>query len=285
MPQGRKLPDLFQTGGFEEFASPIDSDWSSFPRTLVVFGSDEVFLAYLPAIIRKCREDHVELETYVGKGRHCYCAKGILPEAHAGRERIYAFLCGERRPWETMSEDLIEDLNRNQQGELDAVIMYRMLADRMDSETDANAMRRLADDELRHARIFRKLTGVKKVPGRTQGDAVCLLYRTMGKAKLFRLMARGEYAAVNRYSALSVLFPQLEEVMEDEQKHGDALMGLCTSDCDGGAAVAGSQGREEGRGKGSGTAGFRQSACRDGHVGEGCKIYPGHPEAGRGQKP
>lgn len=278
-------PDLFQTGGFEEFASPIDSDWSSFPRTLVVFGSDEVFLAYLPAIIRKCREDHVELETYVGKGRHCYCAKGILPEAHAGRERIYAFLCGERRPWETMSEDLIEDLNRNQQGELDAVIMYRMLADRMDSETDANAMRRLADDELRHARIFRKLTGVKKVPGRTQGDAVCLLYRTMGKAKLFRLMARGEYAAVNRYSALSVLFPQLEEVMEDEQKHGDALMGLCTSDCDGGAAVAGSQGREEGRGKGSGTAGFRQSACRDGHVGEGCKIYPGHPEAGRGQKP
>lgn len=25
-------PDLFQTGGFEEFASPIDSDWSSFPR-------------------------------------------------------------------------------------------------------------------------------------------------------------------------------------------------------------------------------------------------------------
>ena len=160
-----------------------------------------------------------------------------------------------------------------------------MLADRMDSETDANAMRRLADDELRHARIFRKLTGVKKVPGRTQGDAVCLLYRTMGKAKLFRLMARGEYAAVNRYSALSVLFPQLEEVMEDEQKHGDALMGLCTSDCDGGAAVAGSQGREEGRGKGSGTAGFRQSACRDGHVGEGCKIFPGHPEAGRGQKP
>jgi hypothetical protein len=51
----------------------------------------------------------------------------------------------------------------------------------------------------------------------------------VGKAKLFPLMARGEYAAVNRYSALSVLYPQLEAVIEDEQKHGDALMELARS--------------------------------------------------------
>lgn len=218
--------DIFKTGGFREFASPIESDWTGFPRTLVIFGSDEVFLGYLPGIIEKCKEDGVELETYVGKGCHCFSAAGFLPEAHPGRERIYAFLRGERHPEEQISDDLRDVLNKNQQGELDAVIMYRMLADRMESERDAAAMRRLANDELRHARVFRSITGDKRNPDRTQGDMICMLYRILGKERLFRLMAKGEYAAANGYASLAIVFPQLKSVLQDEQKHGDALMGL-----------------------------------------------------------
>lgn len=85
-------PEIFKTGGFAEFASPVEQDWKGFPRMLVLFGKDEVFLGYLPGIRRKCREDNVELETFVGPGCHCFCKAGRLPEAGAGRARIYAFL-------------------------------------------------------------------------------------------------------------------------------------------------------------------------------------------------
>lgn len=218
--------DLFKTGGFEEFGSPVENDWHGFPRTLALFGIDEVFLGYLPGIRERCRRDGVELETFIGKGYHCFSLRGILPEAHPGRERIYAFLRGERHPEDAISEELRKDLNQNQQGELNAVIMYRMLADRMDSEKDAAAMRRLAADELRHARIFRSITKDIRRPDRTQGDLMCLLHRILGKDRLFRLMAQGEYSAAKRYTALTIVYPQLESVMNDETRHGDALMGL-----------------------------------------------------------
>ncbi len=221
-----RRPDIFKTGGFEEFASPIETDWHGFPRTLVVFGTDEVFLSYLPGIRKKCKKDGVELETFVGKGCHCFSAAGFLPEAQIGRERIYAFLRGEENPDKVVSDEILEELDKYQQGELDAVIMYLMLADRMDSKEDDAAMRRLAADELRHAKIFRSITGVKKKPDRTQGDMICGMYRLMGRERLFRLMAKGEYSAGKGYAPLTAIFPRLESVRKDEQKHGDALMGL-----------------------------------------------------------
>lgn len=218
--------DIFQSGGFEEFASPIDADWHGFPPTLAVFGTDEVFLAYLPGMIEKCRKDGVELETYVGKGCHCYCAKGILPEAHEGRERIYAYLRGVRRPEEKLSSDLKEELRRNQKKELDAVVMYRMLADRMGPGKEAEALRRLAADERRHAKAFEKITGKKEKPDRLQADAICLMYQTLGKERLFRLMAKGENDAACRYVPLGILFPQIERIRQEEQKHAQALLSL-----------------------------------------------------------
>lgn len=84
--------EIFRTGGFDEFASPIEQDWKGFPKMLLIFGRDEVFIGYLQSIERKCREDGVELETFVGAGCHCFSAAGILPEAKAGRARIYEFL-------------------------------------------------------------------------------------------------------------------------------------------------------------------------------------------------
>ncbi len=221
-----RRPDIFKTGGFEEFASPIETDWHGFPRTLAIFGSDEVFLGYLPSIIKKCRDDNVELETYVGKGCHCFSKAGFLPESRFGRRRIYAFLRGERNPDDTFSAEIREELNRNQQGELNAVLMYRMLAARMDSEKDAAAMTRLSQDELRHAKIFRGLSKEKRRPDRSQGDLICLIYRMLGKERLFKLMAAGEYAAAEGYKTLIPLFPELESVRQDEKKHGDALMNM-----------------------------------------------------------
>ena len=88
----RNHTDLFRYGGFYEFMNPIDQDWKDFPKMLVLFGEDEVFSAFLESIILKAEKDDVSLETYVGKGCHCFSAVSFLPEAKEGRKIIYDFL-------------------------------------------------------------------------------------------------------------------------------------------------------------------------------------------------
>lgn len=119
-----------------------------------------------------------------------------------------------------------KELNRNQFGEQAAVEMYRMLAKRMADPKDAAAMERLAGDEARHAFAFRALTGDGVPKFRLLGVGVTALYRLVGKKTLFRLLAKGEYAAEKGYRHLIPQFPELDAVRSDEGKHGDALMKL-----------------------------------------------------------
>ena len=55
-------------------------------------------------------------------------------------------------------------LLKAQQGELDAVLMYRALADTVKSEADAEVFRRLAAEEGGHAAVFKALTGATLKP-------------------------------------------------------------------------------------------------------------------------
>ncbi len=87
-----EYPEIFKDGGYKDFASPIEQSWIGYPKMLFLFGEDEVFLAYLPSIQKKCEEDRVNFEIYVGKGCHCFSAAGFLPESKPGRNKIYQFL-------------------------------------------------------------------------------------------------------------------------------------------------------------------------------------------------
>ena len=71
-----------------------------------------------------------------------------------------------------------------------------------------------------------KITGKKEKPDRLQADAICLMYQTLGKERLFRLMAKGENDAACRYVPLGILFPQIERIRQEEQKHAQALLSL-----------------------------------------------------------
>ncbi|MBR2521961.1 MAG: alpha/beta hydrolase fold domain-containing protein [Coriobacteriales bacterium] len=84
--------DIFDSGGFDELASPIDQSWMGFPRLFVLYGGDEVFLAYLPALLEKCKAEGVELSVYVGKGGHSFSAVESLPEHKIGRQKVFEFL-------------------------------------------------------------------------------------------------------------------------------------------------------------------------------------------------
>ena len=52
------------------------------------------------------------------------------------------------------------------------------------------------------------------------------LYRLLGKKRLYKLIAKGEYAAAVGYEHLIADFPDVESVKNDEKRHGDIVSGL-----------------------------------------------------------
>ena len=117
-------------------------------------------------------------------------------------------------------------LLKSQQGELDAVKMYNALAGVVKDSRDAETFRQLAAEEGRHAAVFKAMTNEVLGPKSTKAILIPLLYRIIGKKKLYPIIAQKEYDAVKKYEPVAARFPEVESVKNDEQRHGDTVLGL-----------------------------------------------------------
>lgn len=126
----------------------------------------------------------------------------------------------------TITENERKVLLKAQQGELDAVKMYNALAKTVRDPKDAETFRQLAVEEGRHAAVFKALTGQVLRPGSAKAILLPILYRIIGKKKLYPIIARGEYDAVKKYEPVAARFPEVESVKNDEQRHGDTVLAL-----------------------------------------------------------
>ena len=125
-----------------------------------------------------------------------------------------------------MDQAELKTLLKAQQGELDAVLMYQALAAKVKNQNDAETFRRLAAEEGGHAAVFKKLTGRTLKPKKTMAVALPILYRLLGRKRLYPLIAKGEYDADRNYAPLVERFPEVQSVKDDEKRHGDTVMGL-----------------------------------------------------------
>lgn len=117
-------------------------------------------------------------------------------------------------------------LLKSQQGELDAVLMYKALAKKVKDPKDAETFDRLAVEEGHHAAVFRKLTNQVLKPKKTKAILLPLLYTILGRKRLYKMIAQGEYAAFETYQPVVDRFPEVESVKNDEKRHGDTVMQL-----------------------------------------------------------
>ena len=125
-----------------------------------------------------------------------------------------------------MTDEARKTLIKAQQGELDGVETYLMLAEVVYNEDDVKAFKELAADEGRHAAVFKNITGEVLKPNKTQAFAVAVLYSLLGKKILYPLIAKFEYAAIPGYEELMKDYPEVESVKNDEKRHGDTLNSL-----------------------------------------------------------
>ena len=113
-----------------------------------------------------------------------------------------------------------------QQGELDAVKMYNALAKVVKDTKDAETFRQLAAEEGHHAAVFKALTNEVLKPKSTKAIVIPILYRVIGKKRLYPIIAQREYDAVRKYEPVAAKFPEVESVKNDEQRHGDTVLAL-----------------------------------------------------------
>jgi rubrerythrin len=123
------------------------------------------------------------------------------------------------------SEDM-KVLLKAQQGELDAVLMYNALADKVKDEKDAATFRQLAAEEGHHASVFKAMTNQTLKPKKTLATFLPILYKIIGRKKLYPIIAKGEYEAVKTYAPVVEKFPEVKSVQSDEKRHGDTVLAL-----------------------------------------------------------
>ena len=125
-----------------------------------------------------------------------------------------------------MTHEQYNELLRSQQGELNAVLMYQRLAKVVRTEREREAFLQLAREEGRHASVFHAYTKEVLKPKKTMARIMPLLYYILGKKRLYKLIAKGEYDAAIGYEHLIMDFPEVESVKNDEKRHGDIVSEL-----------------------------------------------------------
>ncbi len=125
-----------------------------------------------------------------------------------------------------MTQEQHKELLRSQQGELDAVLMYQRLAKVVKSEKERDAFLQLAKEEGRHASVFHAYTHEPLKPKKTKSLFMPMLYYLLGKKRLYKLIARGEYGAALGYEHLIADYPEVQSVKDDEKRHGDIVSSL-----------------------------------------------------------
>ncbi len=123
----------------------------------------------------------------------------------------------------TMTQEQFKELIRSQQSELNAVLMYLRLAKVVKTAKERETFLQLAKEEGRHANVFHAYTKEVLKPKKTLAIIMPFLYRLLGKKRLYKLIAKGEYDAAVGYEHLIADYPEVENIKNDEKRHGDMV--------------------------------------------------------------
>lgn len=119
-----------------------------------------------------------------------------------------------------------KQLLKAQQGELNAVLIYRKLGELVKDELHKETFLKVAEDEGKHAAILKKYTGEALQPKKTKALLIATIYRLFGLKKTLQILSDGEYKAAKGYIELAEKHTDIKEIMQDEKHHGDLMKNL-----------------------------------------------------------
>jgi len=125
-----------------------------------------------------------------------------------------------------ISEELRDQLLAYQKNEVTEHHIYRRLAGTIKAPENRQVLEKIADDELRHYRVWRSYTQRDVEPDRLKIWWYYLISRVFGFTLGVKLMERGEEGAQDSYEQLRETIPEAEAIIRDENEHENALIEL-----------------------------------------------------------
>jgi len=122
--------------------------------------------------------------------------------------------------------DTAETLLKYQRNEITEHLIYGRLAAAEKNAENAEVLRAIAADELRHYEFWKKHTGRDIAPSRLRVYFYYWIARVLGLTFGIKLMERGEEAAQKKYGAIESAVPGAAAIARDEEVHEKKLIGM-----------------------------------------------------------
>jgi len=120
----------------------------------------------------------------------------------------------------------IIELKKAQQDELIGTEVYGRLSKLVKNAYNAKILKQIAEDEKHHANIFKKYTGEDIKVNKFKVLFYVIISRIFGLTFGVKLQERGEEAAQKKYTQMLNAIPEMEEIIEAEEKHEVELINL-----------------------------------------------------------
>lgn len=127
---------------------------------------------------------------------------------------------------ERLSGDLLKQVLQFQQDEVNSFAIYSRLADSLPDEANAAVMRRIAEEEAKHAARWEGVTGKKLKPSRFKVSFFFFLARFLGLTFAVKKLENGESEAQDGYATIEKEFPDVKDIIDEENRHEDELIAM-----------------------------------------------------------
>jgi len=126
----------------------------------------------------------------------------------------------------TITTEQKERILKLQKEELDGHYTYLKLAKAIKDEHNADVVEHIAQDEMKHYQIWKRYTEKDTTPNKLRINFYYWLSKVLGLTFGIKLMERGEEQAQENYAALIDSIPEAKEILAEEERHEDELLGM-----------------------------------------------------------
>jgi VIT1/CCC1 family predicted Fe2+/Mn2+ transporter len=125
-----------------------------------------------------------------------------------------------------IAPDLKKKLLRFQQDEIDSAEIYSRIAAILPDANNASIMRRIADEEAKHAIRWESVTGKKLRPSAFKISLYVFFARFLGLTFAVKKLEKGEAEGQAGYRTVLDQFPDVQSIINEENRHENELISM-----------------------------------------------------------
>jgi vacuolar iron transporter family protein len=113
-----------------------------------------------------------------------------------------------------------------QRAEITECHIYTRLAERSKDQNNAEVLRRIGQEEKKHADFWKTKTGLDVKPDNWKIFRIVFFARLLGLSFVLKLMEKKEGTGSKAYAELANVFPETQKLSEEEKNHEKEILGM-----------------------------------------------------------